>query len=279
MSEKKGEHPVINDFLLWLGLDAWRPALSALLLPPVPFIVITFIGARWFARMRWRAWGMVMLGLLGTWFSCTNAVSQGLHYWLMPPTRALTTNEVADLRRAPKTAIVILGGGRRETAPEYGVSELNPVGLERLRYGLWLGTQTGLPVMFSGGLGHGGKPGQSEAEIASRTAERDFGRKLTWLEDQSRDTRENALRSVPLLRAQGIERIVLVTHAFHMARARANFERAAKAAGGAPMQIINAPMGLRPWFQPRVDDFLPSREGYAFTTLTLREFFGRLIGA
>jgi uncharacterized SAM-binding protein YcdF (DUF218 family) len=268
---------VINDFLVWLGADAWRPALAALLLPPVPFLVIIFIGARWMSSSRWRAWAMVMVGLAGIWLSCTNAVSQGLNYWLMPPTRALTPNEVKDLKGAPRTAIVVLGGGRRELAPEYGVSELNALGTERLRYGMWLAGQTGLPVLFSGGLGHSADPGPTEAEIAARTAERDYGRKITWIEDKSRDTRENALRTVPMLRAQGIERIVLVTHGYHMTRARGNFDRAI--ADGSPMQVVNAPMGLRPWFKPQVADFIPTRDGYTYTLLTLHEFFARLIGA
>lgn len=268
----------MNDFLLWLGIDAWRPALSALALPPVPFIVLVLVAGRLFSRYRVRAWLTLLLGCLGLWFSCTNIVSQGLHHWLMPPLRALSPNEVSDLKGAPRTAIVVLGAGRRDLAPEYGVSELTPLGLERLRYALWLGKQTGLPVMYSGGLGHGANPGQTEAEIAARTAERDFGRPLRWTEDKSRDTRENALKSVPLLKEQGIDRIVLVTHAYHMARARINFQKAI-AAGGTAIKLEVAPMGVRPSFKPRLADFLPSREGYSHTRLVLHEFFARLIGA
>jgi uncharacterized SAM-binding protein YcdF (DUF218 family) len=268
----------MNDFFLWLGIDAWRSALAALIMPPVPFLVLIWFGARMFSRYRVRAWIVIFLGCLGVWAMCTSVVGHALTHWLLPPTRALSPNEVGDLKRAPRTAIVVLGAGHREYAPEFGVSELQPMGVERLRYGLWLSRQTELPVLFSGGRSHGSVPGQSEAEIAARTAERDFARPLKWTESESRDTRENALRSVSLLRAQGIDKIVIVTHGYHMPRALDNF-RKATAAGGTPVQLVAAPMGIDPWMKGRVMDFLPTRSGFSQVRLVLNEFVARLVGA
>lgn len=268
----------MNDFLLWLGIDHWRPAVEALVMPPVPFLLLVLLGARMFSRYRVRAWLAVLVGSLGVWAMCTTAVGYALTHWLLPPTRSLTANEVADLKKAPRTAIVVLGAGHRDFAPEYGVSELPARGVERLRYGLWLSRQTELPVLFSGGRGHGTEPGQSEADIAARVAERDFGRALKWTESESRDTRENALRSVALLRQQGIERIVVVTHGYHMARAMDNFRRAA-AQGGGNIQLVAAPMGIEPWSKARPMDFLPTAVGFQQVRLVLHEFVGRLIGA
>lgn len=268
----------MNDFILWLGLDTWRPVIGALLLPPVPFLVLVLIGARLFSRYRVRAWLVVLIGCLGLWATCTQIVGQGLTHWLLPPTRSLTQTEVAELKKAPRTAIVVLGAGHRDVAPEYGVSELQPMGLERLRYGLWLSRQTELPVLFTGGRGHGSQPGQSEAEIAARTAERDFGRPLRWTETESRDTRENALRSVALLKREGIERVIVVTHGYHMPRALDNFRRAMPQ-NGVNMLLVAAPMGITPMFKPRIMDFLPTRSGYNQVGLVLHEFIGRLAGA
>ena len=268
----------MNDFFLWLGLDGWRSVLAAFVLPPVPFLLLIVLGGRLFSRYRVRAWLVLLLGCLGIWAMCTHVVGQALTVWLLPPTRSLTANEVGDLKRAPRTAIVVLGGGHRELAPEYGVSELNSLGVERLRYGLWLSRQTELPVLFSGGRAHGARPGQSEAEIAARIAERDFARPLKWTETESRDTRENALRSVALLREQGIERIVLVTHGYHMPRSRENFERAI-AASGAKIQLVAAPMGITPWLRAVPLDFVPTRSGFTQVQLVLHEFLGRLVGA
>jgi uncharacterized SAM-binding protein YcdF (DUF218 family) len=266
----------MNDLLLRLGIESWKPLLEASLLPPVPFLVCVLVGARLMFRRRLLAWLLVVLGCTGVWMSCTHAAGVGLSRALMPPTRALTEAEVAALKHAPKTAIVVLGGGRRLLAPEYGLSALHPRGIERLRYGLWLARETGLPVAFSGGVSPGSPAGPAEAEIAGRTAEREFGRSLRWLEAESRDTRENGLKTVALLQAQGIEQIVLVTHGYHMARALGNFQRAT---AGTRMRIMAAPMGLSADAHLELIDWMPSSEGFEQTRLILHEWIGRVMGA
>lgn len=268
----------MNDLVLALGLEGWKPLLSALLFPPVPFLVVALAGARLMFSRRGLAWLLVLLGLTGVWFSCTGVVGDGLTRWLLNPPPALTAAQTAELRRAPRTAIVVLGGGRQALAPEYGVATLTPRGLERLRYGLWLGRETGLPVAFSGGLAPGSEPGPTEAAIAERIAAREFGRPLRWTEDASRDTRENAIRSVALLAPQGIDRIVVVTHAYHMRRAMRNFERAV-AAAGVTMRLTAAPMDVPTRSEMKVLDWLPSASGFAQTRLVLHEWLGLLAGA
>lgn len=266
----------MNEIFLTLGIEAWKPTLSALLMPPVPFLVLVVVGARLMFRRRLLAWLLVMLGVLGIWASCTTALSQGLTQWLLKPQIPLQDSQIAELKRAPRTAIVVLGGGRRLLAPEYGVSSLHERGIERLRYGLWLARETGLPMAFSGGVGHNALPGPAEAEIAARIAEREFGRPLKWIETESRDTRENALRTVALLEPQGIDKIVLVTHGYHMPRALRNFQRAAE---GRKISIVPAPMGMSPSGRLRAADWLPTAAGFEGTRLVLHEWLGRLLGA
>jgi len=73
----------------------------------------------------------------------------------------------------------------------------------------------------------GGNPdgrGSPEAGVMRDSLERDFGVPVRWVEDRSRNTVENALNSAPLLRAAGIGTIYLVTHDYHMHRARQLFE-------------------------------------------------------
>ena len=74
----------------------------------------------------------------------------------------------------------------------------------------WFIKNTGIPVAFSGGVGHAGANGTSEAEVAAHVAEKDFHHPLRWLESESRDTRENAQRSVALLRQVGVRHLVVV---------------------------------------------------------------------
>ena len=184
------------------------------------------------------------------------------------------------LARKPRTAVVILGAGRRASAPEYGTTTLSPASVERLRYGVWLSRETGLPMAFSGGLGRGEGGGPTEAELAARIAEREFKQPLRWLETQSRDTHENALRSVALLKAQGIEHIVLVTHAYHMPRSLHNFEQAAaRPDTGARIEFTAAPVArptLGPW---KLVDWLPTMRGFDENYQAMHELWGLLAGA
>ncbi len=261
-----------------LGIEAWKPVLGIVLLPPVPFLLLILIGARLMFRHRLIAWSLVLLGTLSTWLMCCAAVSGALSKVLLMPPRALSTSEIGDLKRAPKTAIVVLGAGRLPLAPEYGISSLMPFSIERLRFAIWLSRQTELPVAFSGGVGHGAQPGPSEAEIAARIAEREFNQPLKWTESLSRDTNENAIRSLSLMREAGIQHIVLVTHAFHMRRALAAFERAKERAGTA-MTIVAAPMDVDPPARLSALDWFPSNAAFQETRIVLHEWIGRLAGA
>ncbi|MFY9514018.1 MAG: YdcF family protein [Rubrivivax sp.] len=268
----------MNDILITLGIESWKPTLSALLMPPLPFLLLILIGGRLMYRNRLLAWTLLLVGTLSIWAMCTSAVSGALSNMLLMPPRALSHSEIGDLKKANKTGILVLGAGRKLLSPEYGLSNLSPLGMERLRYGVWLAKETGLPLGFSGGISHGAPEGPSEAEIAARIAEREFGRPLKWTETLSRDTNENAARSLTLLRDAGIERIVLVTHDFHMRRSIAAFERA-KQRAGITMEIMPAPMGLDAPGRLRFVDWLPSRSGFAETQFVLHEWIGRLAGA
>lgn len=158
------------------------------------------------------------------------------------------------------------------------MSNLDEPALQRLRYALWLSRETGAPVAYSGGVGHGQGGGPSEAEIAARIALREFGRSLQWLEGESRDTRENAGRTLSLLRPAGVTKLVLVTHGWHMPRALRAFTDAA--AHGAPaVRIVPAPMGLATQEDQSVLRWMPSSEGGTQVRHVLRELLGRLAGA
>ena len=83
---------------------------------------------------------------------------------------------------------------------------------------------------------------------------------------------------MPLLKAQGYERIVLVTHGFHMRRAVAAFERAA-ARAGQRLTVVPAPMAMSVFENPIDTGLLPSAEGYEATRIVIHEWLGRLMGA
>lgn len=277
----------MNSIVSALGIAAWKPVLTALLLPPVPLLVAILIGA-WMMRPRpgtnaRRGMWLVMAGVLGLWVSACSGFAGALQAQLLDASPALSATRLVELKsQAPAApgksdiAIVVLGGGAEPYAPEYDSSSLSRESLERLRYGLWLGRQTGWPVAFSGGLGWAARAGEPEADIAARIAREDFHQPLRWVENTSRDTRENATRTLPLLKQAGVTHIVLVTHGWHMQRARALFDGAAAASG---MHIEPAPMGLADSSQLPVLDWLPASDGFRQTRLVLREWLGWRLGA
>lgn len=151
-----------------------------------------------------------------------------------PPATAL------QLKANKVQAIVVLGGGTLPQAPEYGAAQPNRFTASRLRYGVWLAKQSGLPVAFTGGSGWaaGATAQTTEADVARRVAQEDYGFTFRWLENQSRDTGENARLTAPMLRRDGIERIALVTDALHMTRAIREFERTGLVVTAAPTAYV-----------------------------------------
>jgi uncharacterized SAM-binding protein YcdF (DUF218 family) len=155
-------------------------------------------------------------------------------------------------------AIVVLGGGSNFRAPEYGAETVSAETLERLRYAVHLHRRTGKPLMLSGGSPTGA--GSSEGE-QMKSALRDFGVTARWIESSSNNTLESARLTKTTLKQAGIDRIYVVTHAWHIPRAKMAFQNAGVQVVPAPTAYTASPPLLLP-------DFFPSAAGlkdsYAF---------------
>jgi uncharacterized SAM-binding protein YcdF (DUF218 family) len=243
-----------------------KPLLTALVLPPLAPLLLAALG--WLLAVRKKRGGLTLiaLALVMSWLlSCHGtAVLLGRH--ALKQYEAATS---ASLAAAQVQAIIILGGGVQPEAPEYGEAQLRADTAARLRYGLRLARQTGLPVGFSGGIGWAATQTQTqtEAEVAQRVALQDYGATLRWAEGQSRDTAENAQRMHALLRANGIDRIALVTHASHMPRAEEAFVRTG-------LQVVPAPTGFVLPAEHALLEWLPSGQGAMACRTVLREWLG-----
>jgi uncharacterized SAM-binding protein YcdF (DUF218 family) len=272
----------LNDLFTILGIQSWKPVVTTLVLPPVPWLLVMLLGARLMFWRRSAAWLLMLVGAFGIWLSGCMAFGEWLQQRLLNTPPPMAAERIGEVKRAvaggKKFAIVVLGGGREAMAPEYGVSNLKDLSLSRLHFGLWLSRQTGAPVMFSGGVGLAESVGISEAEAAARIAERDYGRALTWIESESRDTRENAARSIAMLKSAAVTDVIVVTHGWHMQRAMRAFEAEARRAGAA-IQIVAAPMGLASTSERPVLTWMPTVEGFARVRHVLREAAGLLFGA
>jgi uncharacterized SAM-binding protein YcdF (DUF218 family) len=247
-----------------MDLAALKPLLTSLAMPPLAPLLLAVLGlllnaGKKRAGLALTALSLAMLALL----SC-----HGTAVWLARhalPQFAPAT--VAQLKTGQVQAIVVLGGGLLPEAPEYGQAQPGPHTAARLRYGLWLARQSGLPVAFTGGVGWAAQGAQaaSEAEVAARVAQQDYGVTLRWLEAKSQDTAGNARLLAPLLQRDGVQRIALVTDAWHMPRAVALFEQTG-------LQVTPAPMGFVRPIEGPVLQWLPSARGLLASQQVLREW-------
>ena len=251
--------------------------LTVMALPPVPLLLLMLFGARLMLPRRGLGWLVILTSVALLWLSTCTGSARLLSQFVLHPPDAISADRIRELKGLPRgpVAIVVLGGGVEPFAPEYGVSSLQYASLERLRYGIWLGRQTGVPLAFSGGVGWGQRDSKPEARVAGQIAASEFGQPLKWIEEKSRDTRENAIRTVALLRQAGVRHIVLVTHGWHMPRAVRAFEDAA----ASELRIEAAPLGLAQDVDIPILAWTPSSAGQSAVRSILRETLGRLVGA
>jgi uncharacterized SAM-binding protein YcdF (DUF218 family) len=99
--------------------------------------------------------------------------------------------------------------------------------------------------------------------------EREFDVRVRWAEIRSRNTHENAVRSAEILRAEHINRIVLVAHSFDIPRAKAEF-----AAQG--IEAIPAPTGILSGEFDTPLDVLPSLAALQSSYYALYEIFANV---
>ena len=285
----EAKEPRLHDLISLLGIETWKPVLTALLLPPVPLLLAVLIGARLMLARRGWGWLVISLSVAGLWLTACTGFARVIEPLLLAASPPLGAERIAALRAEGRSAvgsnavnsgrsevaILVLGGGVEPYAPEYGMSNLSSYSLESLRYGLWLGRETGWPVGFSGGIGWGNQSGAAEAEVAAGIATREYGHPLRWVEAESRDTRENAARSLPLLKTSGVRHVLLVTRGWHMQRAMALFDAAADSG----IRIEAAPMGLAAKVEIPLLSWLPTSAGFERVRLVLREWLGWKLGA
>jgi uncharacterized SAM-binding protein YcdF (DUF218 family) len=136
--------------------------------------------------------------------------------------------------------------------------------LVRLRYAARLHRDLKTPVLVTGGTPQGGRV--AEAEAMKEALQRDFNVPTRWVETDSRTTFENAQLSRKLLKST-VQQIYLVTHAWHMPRAKLAFEHAG-------FTVIPAPTGYTTRLEITVLDFLPNAGALSKSS----DFFHEIIG-
>lgn len=211
-----------------MDLFVAKKALTAIVLPPTGPLLVALLGLALLNRRP--GWGraLIWIGVLALSALSLPIVSHAL-------LRSVDRSPPLDFSQARNAqAIVILGGGVRRAAPEYGGDTLGGLTLERVRYGALVARKTKLPVLVSGGAVYGGT---AEAVLMKRALEEEFGIEVRWAETGSRDTHTNAMRSAAILLPAGVTRVVLVAHSFDMPRAMAEFASAGLHVTPAPTAV------------------------------------------
>jgi uncharacterized SAM-binding protein YcdF (DUF218 family) len=244
-----------------MDLLLWRKVLAAIVLPPIGPLLILVVGAALLGRRPRLGRGLVWTGIAVLALLSTGIVARGL-LWAVDVSPVL---RLEDARSAQ--AIVILGGGVRHDAVEYGGDTVGRLSLDRVRYGARVARQTGLPVLVTGGAFWGDTA--AEGVVMRDVLEREFGVPVKWVESRSRNTHQNAVRSAAILKPEEVKRIVLVAHGFDMRRAIAEFE----AAG---LEVVPAPTFVAPTASLALGDFVPSVSSLQSSYYALYEILANL---
>lgn len=242
-----------------------RYLLKFLLLPPLAQLLGLLLAALLWRRLPRFAKTLAVLSVVSLWLLATPRISGGLIAGLEHQHPLLTP---AELVASDAQAIVVISAGLDPTGVEFGRPSASDHTLVRLRYAAFVQRQTGLPILVSGGRVLAlNQP--SLAAIMAADLEEHFRVPVRWFETQSRNTHENARFSAQLLADDGIERILLITEAFHMPRAVLEFERAGLSVVAAPTAPLdNSVSAVLAW--------VPNAAALSNSTLALHEYLGWL---
>lgn len=233
-------------------------SIAAALIPPGSLLLLVALGTLLALRRPRSGRSLVALAFVALYALSTHFVADALL-----KTLELTPRDpVAD---RSGQAIVVLGGGTYFLAPEYGRDTVSTSTLARLRYGAHLHRALNKPVMVTGGAPQGNPV--AEAELMKQVLETEFRVPVQWAEKDSRNTLENARLSYRILGPAGVRNIYLVTHAWHMARARLAFEHSG-------FKVIPAGTSYATRIELTLLDFLPNASALLDSSIFFHEAVG-----
>ncbi|MHB8232050.1 MAG: YdcF family protein [bacterium] len=160
-------------------------------------------------------------------------------------------------------AIVVLGAGA------YNGRTLAGDSLNRLVGGFILYRKLHIPIIFSGGY--------STSTVATSIIARKILLKMgvirsnIIIDDKSNDTEQNASDTATICKKRKFSRIILVTSAYHMARAVFLFRRTGTAAG---LKIIPYPVDFKENNHYNFYSFLPNLGNLVISAEAVHEYLG-----
>ncbi|HOP17648.1 MAG TPA: YdcF family protein [Gammaproteobacteria bacterium] len=242
-----------------------RAILKMAVLPPGSLLILLLLG--WLFARRFIGRFLILLGILGFYALSTPV---GVN-WLATQLETVPAPTPAQIQAGKADAILVLMAGVRRFNPELdGADALSSLSLERIDHGLALYRRTGLPLILSGGSVKGDTT--PLADLGAQWLQERAGVTVMAVDNTSRDTAENARNSAELLRARGLRRVLLVTHAFHMPRALLQVRAAGIDAVPAPFGFMHTPPASAG--PDELADWLPQAGNLGRSYLVLHEMAG-----
>jgi uncharacterized SAM-binding protein YcdF (DUF218 family) len=238
---------------------------NSFLLPPGVFIIALFVLSIYLYRREKKA-SVILFVISFVLYAVSTPVFAG---FLMRPLENSYKPPANIFRDAG--AIVMLGGGATPDTPDMdGTGHLSGSATARLLTAVKLHNKTKLPVIVTGGKVY--RDSGNEAVIARRqlialgVTSQDI-----IAENHSRTTEENAIYTSRILKKSAINRVFLVTSAYHMRRAVACFKKSGVGTIPFPTDYT---MSVQPGLYLNI--FAPSYGGLNTTGTALHEYLGLL---
>lgn len=190
--------------------------ITAIILPPFNVIILWVLALiLFFFNYKYSASFLAILGMLILYIFSIPYTSQKLSDSLVG------SEDLTIEKYKTAQAIVVLGGGLRDSQELFGKLATTGIPLERMRYAAYLHKETQLPILVTGSSPNG----TSEAKVMDKEFKLFFNIETKWQENQAKTTKENAMFTREILEKENINKIILVTNQWHMKRAEMLFKQ------------------------------------------------------
>ncbi len=240
-------------------------SIAQLLIPPGSLILLGFLGI-YFWQKRWGKW-LTLASFIMLWLLSTSPVRNMLTSSLEYQYPAYNLNQILP----NNTAIIILGSGIQEKAPDYqGKDSLNRFGMMRTLYAAQIAKQTGLSIYATGGTPLNEYITSESSVMKYWLINLGIEERRIHEEAQANTTWENAVFTTAILKKENINTVILVTSAWHMPRAVWCFKQQG-------LNVIPAPTDyLTDQATYDIRSFLPRWDRLADSGHALHEYLGLL---
>ena len=256
-----------------------RNIIAELLMPPGIWILMAGIVLIAFQYRKKLQTIALFLPLVMIWITSTTVFSQQFarladNYLHWPaPVQLEDIKSALQQSKQEAITIVILGGGVRRGAldnGQYQNQDVSKEAMERIRTGARLAKITHWPILVTGGSPDRARQEDlPEGQLMAKVLQDELGVKVTWVEQQSNTTQENAKYSAEILRKEGIQTMYLVTHYWHMPRSQAIFEKQG-------LKVHPIPVGFNQLENFTPLDYMPSNQGFVLTRQIWHEVLGQV---